>query len=331
MSANLSIVPESFDSLSAFYADCTSGLKWDLVFTLPAWLSVWWDYFGSEADLYLRSVKEDGRTIGVAPLQIRGGTASIIGSLDVCDYLDLVSMPGKEAPFLNALLDDLSQKGITRLNLEPLRPDSTVLTHLVPLARDCGYPVYHSQVDVSIDMELPEDWEQYLQRLDRKQRHELRRKMRNLQKLGETTYRCIEENSVIPEAADSFLKLFPESREDKAAFMTDEMEAFFRSLSRSLAEAGIIRYGVLETAGIILAMVMYFDYNGCIYLYNSSYDPEYKSHSVGLISKARCIQDGIQKSKKRFDFLKGPEQYKYYLGGREVPLYNCQVVIGRGN
>jgi CelD/BcsL family acetyltransferase involved in cellulose biosynthesis len=49
--------------------------------------------------------------------------------------------------------------------------------------------------------------------------------------------------------------------------------------------------------------------------------------SVGLLSKVLCIKDSIERGKKRFDFLKGREAYKYRLGGREVPIYNCQIVL----
>jgi CelD/BcsL family acetyltransferase involved in cellulose biosynthesis len=65
-----------------------------------------------------------------------------------------------------------------------------------------------------------------------------------------------------------------------------------------------------------------------VYLYNSAYDPQYSSLSVGVLSKALNIKDSIERGKKRFDFLKGAEQYKYHLGGREVQLSSCQITIG---
>ena len=72
---------------------------------------------------------------------------------------------------------------------------------------------------------------------------------------------------------------------------------------------------------------MCFDYNGSIYLYNSGYDPAYTSLSAGLICKILAIKASIEQGKKRFDFLKGSEFYKYHLGGKEVPLYRCQITI----
>ena len=65
----------------------------------------------------------------------------------------------------------------------------------------------------------------------------------------------------------------------------------------------------------------------CIYLYNSGYDPDYVGLSAGLLSKALAIKDSIEKVRKKFDFLKGSEEYKYHLGGKEVPLYRCLVTL----
>ena len=109
--------------------------------------------------------------------------------------------------------------------------------------------------------------------------------------------------------------------------MNAEMRAFFSSLAEAMAKVGLLRFGFLELDLVPVAAVMYFDYNDSIYLYNSGYDPRYRQLSVGLLSKVLCIKDSIEKKKSRFDFLKGAEVYKYRLGGREIPLYRCQIQI----
>jgi CelD/BcsL family acetyltransferase involved in cellulose biosynthesis len=295
---------------------------------LPAWLKVWWQHFNAGAELFIRSVRQDGKIIGLAPLQIRGNSASFIGSTDVCDYQDFIVAPGFETEFCRAILDDLAQNGVREIHLETIRPDSIAAVHLIPMAREKGYQTDYHQTDVSADLDLPGDWDQYLARLDGKQRHEIKRKIRNLSDLGETTFREITGKEDGASSVDRFLQLFPESRGDKAQFMTSPMQAFFRSLSASLSETGILRFGALELSGKPLAMVMYFNYNENIYLYNSAYDPAYKSMSVGIISKALCIRNSIAQKKRRFDFLKGAEPYKQYLGGKEIKLYGGQIKMG---
>ena len=322
-----SVTLESLDSLASSWPDLRQRLRWDSVFVLPCWLGVWWQEFGAGAELYLAAVRQEDTVIGVAPLLVQGDQASFVGSADVCDYLDFVVAPGSERDFFGTLLDNLKQKGISRLDLHSLRPDSTVATDVVSMAEDRGYELSCKQEDVSFELDLPSTWDEYVGMLSTKQRHEVRRKLRRLHQAGDVNYYLIDDSEAVPRILDTFLKLFRKSREDKAAFMTPRMESFFTSLAETMGEAGLLNFGVLEFNASPVAALMYLDYKDTVYLYNSGYDPRYASLSVGFLSKVLCIKDSIERGKKRFDFLKGPEAYKYRLGGREVPIYNCQIVL----
>ncbi|MBA7608453.1 hypothetical protein ES703_15630 [subsurface metagenome] len=321
------ITQESFDSLASYWDNPGYSLHWNSVFVLPVWMKVWWQEFGPGEELYLAAVRQDEKIIGVAPLMVKEGKASIVGSTDVCDYLDFVVTPGVEMDFFSVLLDDLRQKGINHLDLRSLRPDSTVLTKLVDIAQSQGYNVVCQPEDVSVELDLPSSWEEYLTTLAAKQRHEVRRKLRRLSEAGKVDFHIVEDSATVEKAMATFLKMFSESRSDKATFLTSQKESFFRSLAGTMTEARLLRLGILELDTLPTAMIMYFNYNGCTYLYNSGYAPQYNSLSVGLLSKVLCIKESIQEGKKRFDFLKGGEAYKYHLGGREIPLYNCQITI----
>jgi len=273
-------------------------------------------------------VRQGEEIIGIAPLLIRGETASIVGSADVCDYLDFIVAPGAERDFFSELLDDLRWKGVTHLDLKPLRPDSTALTDLVAIAQNRKYDVLCHKDGVSVELDLPSTWDEYLATLAKKQRHEIKRKLRRLWEAGDVGYRCIEVSQDVGDFMDTFLKLFSLSRDEKASFMTTQMESFFRSLSEAMAEIGLLRFGILELNALPVAMIIRFDYNDSVYLYNSAYDPRYSYLSVGLLSKVLCIKESIKSGRKKWDFLKGGEPYKYHIGGREVPLYSCQIKIG---
>jgi len=323
----MTITEESFASLTSYWTEAKHNLRWNSVFILPGWLRVWWQTFGSGAELYLRAVRQKDKIIGIAPLLIREGTASIVGSADVCDYLDFIVAPGAEGDFFSELLDDLKQKDVTHLELRPLRPDSTVLTDLVAVAQNRKYEVLCHEEGVSVELDLPSTWDEYLASLTKKQRHEVKRKLRRLWEAGNVDYRCIEVSQGVGDFMDNFLKLFSLSREEKANFMTPQMESFFRSLAEAMAEIGLLRFGILELNALSVAITMGFDYNDVVYLYNSAYDPDYSYLSVGLLSKVLCIKESIQSGRKKWDFLKGGEPYKYHIGGREVPLYSCQIKI----
>jgi CelD/BcsL family acetyltransferase involved in cellulose biosynthesis len=302
---------------------------WNCIFVLPPWLKAWWQEFGSDGELYLASVLRDSVLIGVAPLLLKEGEASFIGSADVCDYLDFIILPGREVDFFTVLLDDLKDRGIGSLSLGPLRPDSTVLSSLLPLVRDLKYDFACEMEDVSSEVCLPPTWEEYLGMLTQKQRHEVRRKLRRLREAGDVNYRVIEDWDDLSLSMALFLKLFRESRQDKATFLTTRMEHFLIALVGGMAQAGLARLGILELSGSPVAAVLYFDYNSTVFLYNNGYDPRYGSLGVGSICKTLCIKESIEKGRGKFDFLKGVEEYKHHMGGREVNLYGFRMSLDR--
>jgi len=321
-----SLTVESTDSLTSSWIKL-QHLRWDYIFVLPCWLEAWWREFGSGAEQHLCAVRQKETVIGIAPLLLKDRRASFIGSADVSDYLDFVVAPGRAQHFFDVLLDNLGQKGISCLDLNCLRPESTTVAELVTIARNRGYEVSCDLEDVSVELDLPASWEEYLEMLTAQQRREVRRKLRRLWEAGNVDYCVVDDSEAVPYLIDIFLKMFRDSKEGKASFMTAQMESFFRFTAKTMAEAGLLRFGILQLNASPVAAVMYFDYQDKVYLYNSGYDPRYSSLSVGLLCKVLCIKDSIQRQRKRFDFMKGAEVYKYRLGGKEIPIYSCQIVL----
>ena len=316
---------ETLDRVTSSWDRLRHPLRWSCIFVLPAWLKAWWEAFGGHGELYLRTLWHDHNVIGLAPLLVNNKTASFIGSADVCDYLDFAIAPGEESNFFAVLLDDLRNEGISRLDLRPVRRDSTVLKYLPSIARNRGYDINCSPEDVSLELDLPPTWNEYLAMLKNKQRHEIRRKLRRLWEAGRVEHHCAEVSEEVEDYLDTFLNLFSLSKDEKASFMNPKMESFFRSLAKAMADIGLLRLGAIQVDKVTAAMTMGFDYDDSHYLYNSAYDPQFSDLSVGLLCKVLCLKESIEKGRKKWNFLKGAEPYKYQLGGQEVPLYNCLI------
>jgi CelD/BcsL family acetyltransferase involved in cellulose biosynthesis len=317
---------KTFENLRDSWEGLPPEMKRGPIFVLPAWLESWWQVFGAKTGLLLGEISKGGQTIGIAPLRAKKAEAMFIGDAGVCDYLDFIITPGRENEFFSILLDELKTRDITRLNLEALRPDSTVLTALVDIARERGYKVFRQTRDVSVALDLPRSWTSYLEGLTAKQRHEVRRKLRRLGEEGAVSFR-VAGPSDVETSLGIFLDQFRRSRRDKARFMNTRMQTFFEVMTRAMAAAGLIRFGFLELNGSPVASVLFLDYNNSRYLYNSGYDPGYRRLSVGLLTKVLCIKDAIGQGMACFNFLRGNEAYKYRLGGSEIPLYNCRIDI----
>ena len=324
---DIEIVPESFESLEEIYKSSGLDLKWDLVFTLPYWINVWWKTFGNSKKPFVFSVRRGEGMAGIAPLQIRDQVASFIGSADICDYLDFIVSPKQCEDFFNGVLDHLEKNNVRLLDLRCLRPDSPTQMVMIPLAKKRGYQVICEPDGVSLETELTGSWDDYLMQLKSKQRHEVRRKIRRLYEAGDVRFDVYEQAKDISKRLDLFFTLFKESREDKTEFMTSQMESFFLNMVSAMVGCGVLKLGVMSLDNDPVAAVLYFDYNNSIYLYNNGYDIKFGSLSVGVLSKVMLIQHGIHQKKDKFDFLKGTETYKYRLGGKEVLLNRLQITL----
>jgi CelD/BcsL family acetyltransferase involved in cellulose biosynthesis len=124
---------------------------------------------------------------------------------------------------------------------------------------------------------------------------------------------------------DNLFQMMTDSRRDKAQFLTPGMRSFFEGEAKAMSDYGMLRLGFLDVGVARVAGILYFEYNGRIYLYNSGYMPQYAEMNVGLVSKLYCIRQAIEECKRVFDFLKGPEVYKSRLGGHEVRLSRCVI------
>jgi CelD/BcsL family acetyltransferase involved in cellulose biosynthesis len=129
-------------------------------------------------------------------------------------------------------------------------------------------------------------------------------------------------------SVDAFVALHRLSSAEKAAFMTSQMEAYFRDLCAMTMASGMLRMGVLWVGDTPVSAALGFAYKGRLYLYNSGYDPAYAGHSVGIAAVGLLLKDSAAESLEIFDFLQGDEPYKYTLGARDRSVY--RVLCSRG-
>lgn len=325
--SGVAFVTQNFEELGDLWKDRESALAWACPFVLPWWLQSWWESYGDTGEPWIGVGRETGGVVGVAPLLLRGAKAQFLGSEDVCDYGDFVIAKGREIAFFDSLFEELRGSGIETLDLAALRLDARSVTGIGTAARRLGLAVSIEEIGVSYEMPLPSSWEAYLGGLDKKQRHEVRRKLRRLhEQTRRVDYRAA---AGCPEMEDveTFFRFFRASRADKEAFLTPRAEVFFRKVMARACDEQMLHLGFLDLDGTPSACVLCFEIAGTRYLYNNGYDPELRDQNVGLLSKVAAIREAIDIGMKRFDFLKGAEPYKHRLGGRAVPLLRYEVEL----
>jgi CelD/BcsL family acetyltransferase involved in cellulose biosynthesis len=295
------------------------------LFLTPWWQKTWWRHFGGDAEHAVYVASDGERPIGVAPLVRSDGVLELLGATDLFDYRDFIVERGREEDFCAALLGHLSELEWHTLRLESVRESSATLRALGGAAKSAGMSVEIELEDVAPVAALPATWEEFVSGLSKKDRHELRRKIRRLHGAGEVTRSVCSSPEQVPGMMAGFLRLHRASSPDKAEFMTAEREAFFLDVVAEAARRGRLRLEEIALDGQIVASCLGFDYPGTFLLYNSGYDPENSKLSVGIVSKALAIKGAIESGDSVFDFLRGSEDYKYRLGGQDRQVHRVTV------
>jgi CelD/BcsL family acetyltransferase involved in cellulose biosynthesis len=293
----------------------------------------WWRYLGND-DLALIAVRDEARRlVGLAPLygtrnQAGQRELTFVGCVDVSDYLDLLVDKDYVDEVYTALLDCLSDRSWlhwTKLYLCSLPHRSLTHTRLAELAQARGWQTRVTQQDVCPVITLPDSWETYLAGLDKKQRHEVRRKIRRLESEVQARWYVVDSEENLVEAMDSFISLHQRSTQDKEGFWSEALVLFFKALAVELARENWLKLYFMDINGQKAAAMLCFDYNNEFLLYNSGYDPQFFPLSPGNVLTAYTIQDAIRLGRARYDFLRGDEIYKFRFGAQPEPVYDLEI------
>jgi CelD/BcsL family acetyltransferase involved in cellulose biosynthesis len=327
--ATLGVQDETFEAACDAWQALLPSIAEQLPFVTPTWQRIWLEHFRGERDVRVFTAHDDSRVAGVVPLLIEEATASFVGHHSICDYMDAAIEPGCERDVWRAVLQRLADDGVTQLDLRGLLETSPTLEALEHAAPAAGYGLRREDEAVSPVCDLPPSWDEYLDRLSKKDRHEMRRKMRRLDTAGgDVQFRVITEAAEADALLDRLFHLMRISNHHKEEFLDRPgMTDFFRQMVAVMANAGMLRLYVLTFDGEAVAMVLNFDLGGRLYMYNSGYDTQYSHYAVGLMSKALLLQDAIEQGRTAVDFMRGDESYKYDLGGRDRKVY--RLVLSR--
>jgi CelD/BcsL family acetyltransferase involved in cellulose biosynthesis len=154
----------------------------------------------------------------------------------------------------------------------------------------------------------------YLAGLDKKQRHEIRRKVRRASE-GPTPARfeLLQEPALLESGIDDFLELMAHDA-DKARFLSAAMREHMRSFMRAAWVGGYLWLAFLTVGEARAAAAFNFDYGNRLWGYNSAVNRDFTALSPGWVLLAHQIEWACQHGRTHFDFMRGDEDYKYRFG-----------------
>lgn len=158
-------------------------------------------------------------------------------------------------------------------------------------------------------------FDEYLLRIDKKQRHEIRRKMRRAaESEKDVRFHVIDRTADIESEMNAFFDLMVQDP-NKEQFLHPEMREQMSVTIRNAFERGYLWLAFLEVDGSKAAASLNFDYRNKLWGYNSGVGREHMELSPGWVLLAYVIQWCTDNGRSEFDFMRGDEEYKYRFGG----------------
>ena len=301
------------------------------------YLTAWWQGLGggewSTGELCVITARaDDGQLIGIAPLfqtSNRDGEPALmlLGSIEISDYLDVIARPHDLPAFLEALLEHLmgERAGVSRLldwyNILEVSP---TIPALQAAAEKLGWSYTQESLQHCPFIPLPGDWEKYICGIDKKQRHEIRRKMRRAGEYEQPVRWYFADGTGLEQEMNAFMDLMA-CDPDKARFLTPAMREQMHAIARSAHANGWLQLAFVEVNGEKAAGYLNFDYMNHIWVYNSGLDFRFSGLSLGWVLLGHLLQWANENQRESFDFMRGDEQYKYRFGAIDRRVVRLSV------
>jgi CelD/BcsL family acetyltransferase involved in cellulose biosynthesis len=302
----------------------------DNLFLTWEWVSTWSSMYLSRDELFVIAVYEEGSVVAIAPFWIqRRRTAGVVpvrvlrflGSRGVCsDYLDVIVQKRGYTKWLdliwNHLFGDLrSHWDVLEYNDAP--SDSKALAHFYRSADEDNRCLNRQLVgsEVCPYMPLPQQPERLLENLSRTRRYTINHSRKRLGDIGTLEVRTCRHPDQVQVELERLEELNTRSWRERGhlgSFHTREIIQFHSRLADISLRRERLLLCSLWAGDRYLGSFYGFAYNGVLYFYIMSVEKsDEKRVNTGDVLLTHCMEEGIRRGCRTFDFLRGDEPYKY--------------------
>jgi hypothetical protein len=287
-----------------------------------------------------RTTMRHGSSVELTPVEPTA-KAIFFGASYHADYASVLGSPADLPAVAEAIADYLSRDP-AEVSERPVAWDVVDLRRIrcgdpvaIELAASfarremaCGWTLNVERDDVCPVATLPVgiDFDGYLGTLEKKVRLEIRRKIRRAERAGEVQL----ERSDDPLAdLPGFIDLHERKWGGKGLFPPtpggDQSRRFFQRLFELFGPEGPLHLSFLTIDGVRVAAGIHMETPDSYLYYNAGVDPAASALSPGVVMTARYVEAAIVAGKRRFDFLRGNEAYKYEWGAIDEPIQRLLV------
>jgi CelD/BcsL family acetyltransferase involved in cellulose biosynthesis len=357
----------SFDSITRDTWDRLAARNpWSTPFSAWAFHRAWWDAYGHNAHdetlVVCHDDGTDGEPMAIVPLMHRHeveptdaatrttmrhadgagltlvrptDTAILFGASYHSDYATILGDPAVFPAVAGAVAGYIAGPASGDWDVVDLRrlrcqdPTGSQMALAIG-ARDLGRLVVERE-DVCPVVTFPNgvDLEGFLSTLGKKERHEIRRKVRRAEAAGDV--RLTDSTDPLTDV-EIFIDLHQKRWGERGLFPPtrggEQSRVLIRRLFELFGADGPFRLTILTVGERQIAAGLHFETETDLLYYNAGIDPDARDLSPGVLMIHAYVRRALERGLRRMDFLRGDEPYKYEWGAVDEPIQ--RVLLRRG-
>lgn len=305
------------------------------IFLSHEWLISWWDVYGEDKELFVLLCRKvsNNELVGAFPLYrtvknrlFPVKVLNFIAGSDVgSDFLEpLASLKERNEiyfAFCKYLLDN--QNDWNAVELSAVNVDS----HYYYFMMSDGSPfIVNSSGEVQLCpyLCLPSAWEELTGNLSKKTYKKIGYTRRSLERKGKYEVYRIMELRELDQALTDLIRMRTERLENKNVQFKNKhrnYEKFHKKIMSKFLRNDWLQLYFLKIDNVPIAFAYQFAFENRIFFYQTAFDNQWSSKSVGFVLLSHVLQKSIVKKYSIFEFLRGDEKYKYdwnVTGSRKI-------------
>ncbi|HEY2147616.1 MAG TPA: GNAT family N-acetyltransferase [Pirellulales bacterium] len=317
-----------------------------------AWISAWWQHYGASPtdgqrtrQLFVPAVFDGrNRLVAIAPLFRRfslaeGWILEWLGGGEACsDYLGLLADDALIESAAESIADWLCDECRApserwdQIWLDSVDVQDNPSTRLVQELEKRRCLVHRRGGPRCWRISLPTTWDEYLERLSKSHRKQVRRRERNMLESGRARLHTVTGPDELADAFAILVDLHQRRRAflgQRGRFSSPQFTAFHRDVSHRLAQGGRCALHWLELDGRPAAAEYHFREDGLNFAYQSGIDPERLEHEPGNLITVALVKQAIERGDRAVDFLRGDETYKSHFRAEPRPTVRYRIAAPR--
>jgi CelD/BcsL family acetyltransferase involved in cellulose biosynthesis len=331
-----------------------SRLAAGMPFRTHEWLGTWWRHYqpaltaaGRHVELYVVCVHDGDELIGLAPWYAdRSRTAGTIirqlGSGEVCsDYVSVLYRQDRGPEVAAALANwldsctnnpDRADDRWDILACDNADAGDGITRLLAEQMRFRGASVHRVLAERTWRIELPPTFDEYLGRLSKSHRKQLRQLQRRYFQTGRAILRSAEHADQVSYGWQLLVNLHQRrlrSLGKLGCFQSEPFTRFHRAATEALFRAGRLRLHWLELDGRPVSAEYHLAGDGVVYAYLGGIEPDVLTWEPGRMITLATIQQAIAAGCRAFDFCRGDEAYKAHFRAMPFDTVTWRIVCNR--